>query len=422
MKLLFLTPQLPYPPHQGTTIRNFHLLAGLAQRHDIALLSFAGESQTVDDTPLSNLCHPIATIPTPPARSLSQRLSSTFLSSQPDMALRLPSRCFQARLEQWVQAGSFDVIQVEGIEMGQYTLSLRKRRLLSNRMQLVFDDHNAEYVLQRRAFATDMRRPQRWPAAGYSLIQWAKLRRYERDICRASDRVIAVSETDAGALRRLVPGLLPAVVPNGVDIDFFRPAYPSSAHSGPHDPNHWPAPSLVFAGKMDFRPNVDAMLWFCDEIFPRIRAVRSDVTLTIVGREPHSRVRALAHRPGISVTDYVDDIRPYIASAQVYVVPLRMGGGTRLKVLQAMAMGKAIVSTRLGAEGIAGQSGKHLMLVDNPRDFAATVLSLLVDPDHRQALGTHARRLVEREYVWDAIVPRLEEVYFRNLRSPSLNL
>ncbi|MFQ5596028.1 MAG: glycosyltransferase, partial [Anaerolineae bacterium] len=396
-------PQLPYPPHQGTTIRNFHLLAGLARRHDIALLSFADRWQPVDDTPLPDLCIRLHTIPVPAPRSLPRRLLSTLLSPQPDMALRLPSRQFQARLEQWLREESFDVIQVEGIEMGPYALALRKRRLLSNQTALVFDDHNAEYVLQRRAFLTDVQQPGRWPAAGYSLIQWLKLRRYERQLCQAADRVVAVSETDAQALRRLVPGLRPAVVPNGVDIDFFRPdrAGSDSAQTA----------NLVFTGKMDFRPNVDAMLWFCDEILPRIRASRSDVSLAIVGREPHVRVQGLARQPNVTVTGYVDDIRPYVAGAQVYIVPLRMGGGTRLKVLEAMAMGKAIVSTTLGAEGIAGMAGEHLVLADRADDFAAAVLSLLADPDRCATLGARARSLVEREYAWEAIIPRMDEVY-----------
>ncbi|MBS1252982.1 MAG: D-inositol-3-phosphate glycosyltransferase [Anaerolineales bacterium] len=420
MKLLFLTPQLPYPPHQGTTIRNFHLLAGLAQHHDIALLSFADRKRPLDETPLPDLCYRVDTVSTPPARSIPQRLLKTFLSTRPDMALRLPSRDFQARLEQLVHTEHFDVVQIEGIEMGQYGLNLRRRRLLTDRMKLVFDDHNAEYVLQQRAFLTDVRQPARWPAAGYSLIQWVKLRRYEREVCRLADRVVAVSETDARALRRLVPGLSPAVVPNGVDVNTFRvdvnTFHPDSVRSDSvrsDSVEHGgvqPA-SLTFTGKMDFRPNIDAMVWFCNETLPRIQAARSGVTLAIVGREPHARVRALADRRGITVTGYVDDVRPYVAGAQVYIVPLRMGGGTRLKVLQAMAMGKAIVSTTLGAEGIAGRSGEHLALADTPEDFAIAVLSLLADPGRRAALGARARRLVEREYTWEAIVPCMDHVY-----------
>ncbi|RME44144.1 MAG: glycosyl transferase family 1, partial [Chloroflexi bacterium] len=220
MKLLFLTPQLPYPPHQGTTIRNFHLLAGLARDHEIALLSFANPAESVDATPLPDLCYRLETVPMPPARPLTQRLVTTLTSPQPDMALRLPSRQFLERLEAWVQDETFDVIQVEGIEMGPYALALRQGRRLSTRTKLVFDDHNAEYVLQRRAFLTDVGQPTRWPAAGYSLIQWLKLRRYERLVCQAADRVVAVSETDAEALRRLMPGLRPAIVPNGVDVNF----------------------------------------------------------------------------------------------------------------------------------------------------------------------------------------------------------
>jgi glycosyltransferase involved in cell wall biosynthesis len=264
----------------------------------------------------------------------------------------------------------------------------------------VFDDHNAEVVLQQRAFETDARQPRRWVGALYSLIQWKKLRRYEARVCRAFDRVVAVSPADAQALQRLVPGLEVSVVLNGVDTELYR-AQPLE-----------PAPeALVFTGKMDFRPNVDAVLWFCQEILPRIWRERASVHFTIVGRDPHPRVQALARDPRIRVTGYVEDVRPYIAGAAVYVVPLRMGGGTRLKVLEAMAMGQAIVSTTLGCEGIALTPGREAVLADTAQEFARRVVELLGDEERRRSLGRWARRLVEAHYDWRVIVPRLEQVY-----------
>ena len=278
---------------------------------------------------------------------------------------------------------------------------------------LVFDDHNAEYILQQRAFETDARQPRRWMGALYSLIQWQKLRRYEARVCRAFDRVVAVSPADAQALQRLVPGLEVTVVLNGVDTECYNDQFlmtNDQARIGHWDLviGHW---SLVFTGKMDFRPNVDAVLWFCQEILPSIRRERPSVRFTIVGRDPHPRVLALARDPQVTVTGYVEDVRPYIAGAAVYVVPLRMGGGTRLKVLEAMAMGQAIVSTTLGCEGVVLTPGREAALADTAQEFAWRVVELLGDEGRRRSMGQQARRLVEARYDWRAIVPRLEQVY-----------
>jgi glycosyltransferase involved in cell wall biosynthesis len=331
------------------------------------------------------------------------------------MALRLPSPAFRALLADWLTVMHYDVVQVEGIEMAQYGLGVPgpdERRMTDDerssldfrpRSLLVFDDHNAEYVLQQRAFETDVRLPGRWVGALYSLIQWQKLRRYEACACRVADRVIAVSEADADALRRLVPGLPVTVVPNGVDLDY----YSATSNLQPPTSNF----ELVFTGKMDFRPNVDAVVWFCGQVLPRIWRIAPEVRFVIAGRDPSRRVQALAADQRIAVTGYVADVRPYIAGAGVYVVPLRVGGGTRLKVLEAMAMGKAIVSTRLGCEGIAATDGQELVVADTADDFARQVLTLLADPARRRTLGTAARRLVEQRHQWGAIVSQLEAAY-----------
>jgi len=396
MRILFLTPQLPYPPRQGTAIRNYHLMAGLAARHEIALLSFIEPDQSLAAAePLRALCCRLEAIPTP-LRRLSDRLRGLILSSQPDMALRLASPVFTARLAAWLETERFDVVQIEGIEMAPYLDTVASA---PGQPLIVYDDHNAEYVLQERAFRSDLRQPSRAHAAAYSFVQWRRLRRYEAAICRRADRVVACSAADATALQRIVPGLLVHVVPNGVDTATYQPQPVP------------PVASLVFTGKMDFRPNVDAALWLVGDILPRIRQAWPEVTLALVGQRPGPAVARLAREPGVTVTGRVDDVRPYIAGAAVYVAPLRMGGGTRLKLLEAMAMGAAIVSTRLGAEGLPVEAGRHLLLADDAADFANAVLSLLSDPAQRSALGREAHRLAEAEFDWSRIVPRLEAVY-----------
>lgn len=420
MHILILTPQLPYPPRQGTTIRNFNLIAQLAARHEVHLLTFVeSEGQLAEAGPLRAHCAGIRAVVAPQRRP-STRLRDLLLTPHPDMALRLRSPAFQRALGEIVSRHAFDVIQIEGIELAQYALWLRGRRppglpSLPSPLPggspplLVFDDHNAEYVLQQRAFETDLRRPGRWIGAAYSLVQWRRLRRYEARVCRAADRVVAVSETDRDALRALAPDLEAAVVPNGVDV-----AYHTGYRPGPADAPEVGAAALVFVGKMDFRPNVDAMLWFADAILPLVRREAPEARLYIVGLKPHPRLRPLAGRPGIVITGAVPDPRAYLAPAAVVVVPLRMGGGTRLKVLEAMAMGQGIVSTAVGAEGLGATPGRELLVADEPHDFAQAVVALLRHPARRAALGRAAREFVAARFDWATIVPRLEAVYDRD--------
>ena len=325
MRILFLTPQLPYPPHQGTTIRNYNLIADLAPRHEIHLLSFVRSPDEIDRaTPLRQHCRNIEAV-LAPHRSPLKRLLSLFLSPLPDMALRLPSAEFAAKLRACLDRERFDIVQVEGIEMAYpWMLEVRNWKLdyeaglpTSNLQPptSIFDDHNAEYVLQQRAFETDVRQAKHWIGALYSFIQWKKLSRYEALVCRRADQVVAVSEADKRALQRLVPGLEVTVVPNGVDVGYYTSADIQPLPLLPR--------SLICTGKMDFRPNVDAVLWFCQEVLPLVRRRMPDVRFYIVGQSPHRRVLRLADDPAVTVTGYVDDVRPYIAQAAVYIAPLR---------------------------------------------------------------------------------------------------
>ncbi len=406
-RILILTPQLPIPPQaltglsQGTTIRNFNLIAGLARRHEIDLLTFAAPPAAIDL--LRPYCHQVI-VEEAPTRSLARRGRDTLLARLPDMALRLDSLAMHRHMGRLLRDSRYDVVQVEGIEMAPYARDLGPLAEGVSRPRLVFDDHNAEYVLQKRAFLTDVRQPRRWVGAAYSFVQWQKLVAYERRICRMADRVAAVSEADRAALKQILPGLDVAVVPNGVDLEFYHPfSVPPLPDAGSH--------ALVFTGKMDYRPNVDAVLWFADMVLPLILAQVPDARFYIVGQQPHARLARLADHPAITLTGRVPDTRPYIAAASVYVVPLRIGGGTRLKVLEAMAMGQAIVSTRLGCDGFDFVDGREVLFADTPAAFAEAVIRLFRDRASAVALGQAARAYVEAHYGWNAIVPRLEALY-----------
>ncbi len=397
MRLLLLTPQLPYPPHQGASLRNFNLIAQLARRHQVCLLTFLEPEQSLDSAgPLQEVCQWVEAVPVP-QRSLGLRLKQMVTTRRPDMAWRLWSPAFRDRLAARLAEAPFDVVQIEAIELAPYLPVIESAR---PRPLIVYDDHNAEWVLQKRACLTDLTNPPRWPAAAYSFVQWMRLRGYEADMCRRAGRVVAVSEADRNALHAVAPQVDVTVVPNGVALDEY------AAYRGPVEPF-----DVVFTGKMDFRPNIDAMLWFGQQVLPLIRQRCPDVRLAIVGQRPHPRLDVLRDSPGVTITGWVSDVRPYIAGATVFIAPLRVGGGTRLKLLEAMAMEAAIVATSLGAEGFPVTHGRELLLADTPAGFARAVLTLLDDPAQRTRLGAAAHRFAAATYGWDVLVPKLEALY-----------
>jgi glycosyltransferase involved in cell wall biosynthesis len=235
--------------------------------------------------------------------------------------------------------------------------------------------------------------------------------RFEDRTIRRFDGILAVSNADRDTFGRLYPGAAARpihVVPTGVDTAFFAPAGDAPEAASPAASR-----SLIFTGSMDWLPNEDAMAFFCRDILPLLRSEEPDVTISIVGRAPTPAVRRLASEHGVTVTGRVDDVRPYMRDAAVYVVPLRIGGGTRLKIFEAMAMAKAVVSTTVGAEGLPVTAGEHLLIADEPRGFARGVVRLLRDIDKRRAVEQAARQLVVSKYDWSVVAGDLEEALMR---------
>ncbi len=400
MRILFLMPYLPYPPNKGTALRNLYLLRGAVRSHQVHLLTFG---QDADRDAVEVLRRELASLEVvaPPQRSNLERLAG-LPSALPDLATRLRSPDYRRKLDNLLEPGGFDLVQVEGLEMAPYAMGIRLRA--GGRKPLVlFDAHNAEHLLQRSAYRADLEDPRRWPAAAYSFIQWRKLLQYEQEVCRRVDGVVAASQADAAALHALEPSLRPRIIPNGVDTSLF--GYRSRAGRTDGD-----GPTLVFTGTMDYRPNVDAAVWFCRRILPQIQRQHPAVRLLLVGRDPAPVVKDLAG-PNVMVTGQVDDVRPYLYQSDIFVAPLRMGSGTRLKVLEAMACGLPVVSTAIGVEGIAARPGQEVLTADRPPEFAAAVLELLGSPPRAQELATRARLLAEHCYDWKAILPQMNQVY-----------
>jgi sugar transferase (PEP-CTERM/EpsH1 system associated) len=405
IKVLLLTPQTPFPPDQGAPIRNFSFVRYLGQnpRYELSLLSFARPDEDPAASPalseLAKYCRKVELIAHPPRRSKLARLRDSLFSSLPDLAKRLASSQFEAALANLLQTETFDVIQCEGLEMAPFGLT--RPQSLSTSTRLVLDEHNAEYLMQQRIFEQDWQSGwKRRPAALYSRLQARRLARYERAALARFDRAIAVSEPDRAALAGLGKTQRPiAVIPNGIDLTEFSP------EDSPEEPD-----SLVFTGTMDFRPNIDAVSWFANDVWPQILIHKPQAHFYIVGRRPAPAVVALKGRPGIVVTGAVPDARPYVRRSALYIVPMRMGGGVRFKVLEAMALGKAIVTTGMGADGIDLTAGQEALLADTAPDFARQVLDLLNDPARRQRLATQGRRFVKEYFDWRKINPLLDEV------------
>lgn len=380
-------------------MRNLAMLRAAATRGPVDLLSYGsltGEEGPAVDPQLGQICQRVRLFQTP-RRTIHRRALDSLRSPLPDMAHRLWSPAFAAVLDQWLSATRYDVIQIEGIEMARYAMEAVLRP------KLVFDDHNVEFLLQMRAQQVDLHRPGRAHAAVYSFIQARKLRGFERSICRASDAVIAVSPEDAAQLQAL-SGSDVDIIPNAIDMTCY-----------PFTESRTPAvPAVLFPGTMDFRPNADAALWLVERVLPTLLAMRPEVQCYIAGRNPHAAlIRHGQHHPAVAVTGEVASMAPYWERASVCVLPLQVGGGSRFKALEAMALGLPIVSTALGMEGIEAIPNQDYLLADDPEAFARSVARLLENRELRRSLARRGRSLVERLYTLDVVTERLNALYDR---------
>jgi polysaccharide biosynthesis protein PslH len=400
MKILLLTPQLPYPPYQGTSLRNYHIIRGLAyQNHEVTLLTFAEPGQATDEgtlRPLTTLCHHIEMVPAPQRTSFT-RLRQVLTSRLPDMAHRLYTPLFEIRLRHLLQQNQFDVVQVEGIELARYMTTVKET---SPDSRLIFDNHNAETELQQRNLEIDRAILRRWLAALYSWVQVSRLARFEWWALETADATAAVSDADRAHLQKLAPDATIATIPNCIDVTAYADDEPEESI----------AFDLMFSGKMDYRPNIDAVLWFAEAVWPRIKAERPETTWAIVGQKPHERLTHVQDMEGVTVTGWVESIRPYLHGASLFIMPFRIGSGTRLKLIEAMAAGKAVVSTPVGAEGFPVTHQQELWLAEEAEEMATAVLQLLEDPQTRTRLGQQARQFAQ-QYDWRVVVPRFESLY-----------
>jgi polysaccharide biosynthesis protein PslH len=402
MRILWLNAGLLLPLDKGGKLRTWHLMRHLAERHEITWLSFADP-----DTPdairegMRDVCRELHVVP---RRDAAKGTFGFYAGAAARLVDPLPyavgkyrSPAYRARIASLLAQRRYDLVVCDFLVPA---VNLPAPLPCGS----VLFTHNVEAEIWRRHAAEQ---PDLVWRALYRQ-QWRRMQRFEGRTLGRFDLVLAVSDVDRDTFQRLYPAALqsPVVtVATGVDTAFFAPV------DGPPRPHH-----LVFTGSMDWIPNEDAMRHFCHDILPRIRAQVPDVTLTIAGRDPTPAVRRLADLPGVQVTGRVDDVRPFIGEAAVYIVPLRIGGGTRLKIFEAMSMARAVVSTTVGAEGLPVTDGRDIVLADEPAGFAAAVTTLLGDPDRRHPIEEAARELVVGRYDWSAAAADLEGALQRTAR------
>ncbi len=396
MHLLIVTPTLPIPTSGGRT-RVFNLVRELGQTHSVSVLSFVQPSEREMVSELTPHCEHVELIPFegfPTLGTWRNRIRGWYrilFSPRPRYAEMFPLSRMRPALRKLLREHEFDVAVFEFLQTAELSREV-------GGLPSVLVEHNVESDIARRHYAlagNPIHKFRDW-------VTWRKLLRYERQWVRRFPVCVAVSEADALKLRKMAPGTDVQVVPNGVDVGHFTPGEVERA-----------ADTLLFFGTLNYGPNADGLLWFCDEIWPKIKRALPQVKLDVVGLDPPPAVLELNKLPGLQVTGFVPDIRSKLWSATATVVPLRLGGGTRLKILEALAAGCPVVSTTVGAEGLSVVDGKHLLLADTPEAFARRVMDLLDSPDLREKLAERGRSMVRREYDWAKIVRSIEEACLR---------
>jgi glycosyltransferase involved in cell wall biosynthesis len=388
-KILALTSRLPYPPREGHQLRSWHMLRALAKRHEVTLLSFVRDDDAPDATgPLRDAVAHLEMFPVPSEQSrasLGFALARGLLGSDPFVVEKYASADMRARIAELLP--QFDAVHVDMLPLASL--------VGATRVAMVLNAHNVEHELLQRRIDIETR-----PLLRIFLrTQVDRLRRFETAVCHRASRILACSQTDAQQLAALAPQTPITVVPNGVDTQAI------SASENPPRANR-----MIFVGQMSWFPNRDGVVWFLEDILPRIVKARPDAQFALVGKNAGLQVPpSLA--TNVQLLGFVDDLVPVMQEAAVYVVPLRAGSGTRLKVLEAMAFGKAIVTTHIGSEGIALDDGENAVYADSAEDFAAAVVRAMDDPTLVARLGLRARALAVARYDWDAITASMLPAY-----------
>lgn len=394
MKILIVTTKSPYPLFEGRALRTYNLIKQAALHHEIHLLSFVQTPEDLEGIEhMRSICKVVEYeklyFDGAKTQTLKDAICELF-SRAPLPVVKYRTAGMRAKMRKLMQTHQYDLVHLDMLHLADYMD-------LCGNTPVALIEHNVEHVILDRRADNETRPLHR----AYLRYQAAKLKSYEGRACQRAQHVVAVSELDAQQLRELGPGARVTSVPNGVDTEYFR-----TSHT-PRKPT-----SLVFVGGFTWFPNLDAITYFCEDILPKLLKTIGDIQLTVIGKQPDTPVaQEIAKHPNVTLAGLVEDIRPDVDAAAAYIVPLRIGGGTRLKILDALSMSKAIISTSVGCEGLDVEDGKTIVIADTPDAFAQAIVKVLADPAWADTIGRQGRQLVESRYDWAAVAKTLMAVY-----------
>jgi sugar transferase (PEP-CTERM/EpsH1 system associated) len=391
MRMLFLSQLFPYPPICGGTIKSYNLLKHLAERHKVSFVSFVRKQPSQQEIDaVASICKEVRTIPIKRSAAANLRFAVESLATgQSFIVARDRIRAMQRLVDDMLRSRQFDLVYVDHLQMAQYTAGW-------DRCPKVLDEHNVEWkIIQRIAENHKFS-----PKGLYAEIEWRNLRRWELNMCGKFDLVFTVTENDRETLTSANENLSNVLsLPIGVDVA-----------SVPKIELNPEAKDILSIGTMSWPPNIDAIEYFASDIYPLVKVGNPAARLVVAGSSPPESIRKLSRLDSsIEVTGFVEDLASVASKAAVFIVPLRSGSGLRVKILNAMAMGLPVVSTSVGCEGIGAENNRHLLIADNPREFADSVLRLISDFGLRRRLGEAGKRFVSENYSWEAIYDRMDQ-------------
>ncbi|MCP4111794.1 MAG: glycosyltransferase [Desulfobacteraceae bacterium] len=395
MKILFLSQRFLLPMDTGGKIRTGKILEQLSQLHEITLISNVEEPKDSPYLPnIRELCTEFVSVPWKEIKKYSfpffVRLFFQMFSIYPVNVLNDSSAKLRVAVEKEAASGNYDVAICDFV---QSALMFRDIKGIPT---LLFQ-HNVESEISRR----HVTQSDNIIMKIFWFLQWKKMLLFEKRACKSFDKVIAVSEKDRQTFEKLYSVNNVTDIPTGVDVDYFAPV---------PDPDI-KVNSLVFCGSMDWLPNEDAVIFFVRDILGKIKQNISNITLTIAGRNPSPNLTKLIRDyPEVSLTGWVEDTRPYIAGSSLYIVPIRIGGGTRMKIYEAMAMGKSVISTSVGAEGLPVVNGENIIIEDDPTEFAKKITELLKSEEKREKIGTAACDYVRKYFAWESVAESFSSI------------
>lgn len=394
MQILMIADHIPFPPLSGASIRNYNLAKRISTEHDLWMATLVDNEEEASYVPeMMKFCKGIETVEIQHSNALDHPFEAIqFMKRGRPIELRhYLSKELINKIRTLRSKIDFDIVDIENSHMGLYWEAL----LPLQKTKTILTFHDVVFSKFDRISKLEPRLPRKLRTRLYSTL----MRRWEPFYMEHFSRCIAVSESDRRLLLASNPSLKIDVVPNGIDTKRYQPL-----------PGSTGIPALIFVGNMDYRPNIDAVLYFYQHIYPQIKEAIPETRLWIIGINPHREIWDLAS-DDTYVTGSVDDVRPYYERSTICIVPLRAGGGTRLKILEAMALGRPVISTSIGCEGLDVVDGKHLLIADTPKQFVEKTLLLLRDTNLRQRISEAARKLVVARYDWDVIAQRLNQIY-----------